>query len=197
MKDYQALKKEALQLLESKLPAHLHYHGLSHTLDVLQVCDQYIEREAIASHEAALLRIGALLHDIGFTVSPTKHEERSAELAGPMMEKHGYSRADIKLVEGLIRATRVPQSPRNFLEEIICDSDLDYLGRDDFYTISNQLYEELKSLSVISDKAEWNQMQIRFLETHTYHTNFARTYRQPKKEQRIRELKDGHSPRQH
>jgi len=34
--------------------------------------------------------------------------------------------------------------PANLLEEIICDSDLDYLGRSDFIPVSNTLFEELK-----------------------------------------------------
>lgn len=189
MREYENLKKEALGILEENLSDRLHYHGLSHTLDVLEVCNQYVQRERIAEAEANLLRIGALLHDIGFTVSTKMHEERSVELAGPIMVKYGYSEADISIVKGLIRATRVPQSPKNYLEEIICDSDLDYLGRDDFYKISNQLFEELKSFSVVTEVSEWNRQQIRFLEAHSYHTAYARKYRQPKKEERIRELK--------
>lgn len=187
--EYENLKKEALGILEENLSDKLHYHGLSHTLDVLAVCDQYIEREGLGEAEANLLRIGALLHDIGFTVSTKMHEERSVELTGSIMEKHGYSATDISIVKGLIRATRVPQSPENHLQEIICDADLDYLGRDDFYKISKLLFEELKSFSVVTEISEWNLQQIRFLESHRYHTAFARKYRQPKKEERIRELK--------
>lgn len=189
MREYENLKKEALGILEENLSDKLHYHGLSHTLDVLEVCNQYIKRGNLGEAEANLLRIGALLHDIGFTVSTKMHEERSVELAGPIMVKYGYSATDIGIVKGLIRATRVPQSPKNHLEEIICDSDLDYLGRDDFYKISNQLFEELKSFSLVTEVSDWNRQQIRFLEAHRYHTAFARKYRQPKKEERIRELK--------
>ncbi len=189
MKDYKHLKREALQILDARLSKKLHYHGLKHTLDVLEVCNQYIEREEMALEEANLLRIGALLHDIGFTVSNNHHEEHSVELAGPMMEKYGYNTADIELVKGLIRSTRLPQTPNTHLEQIICDADLDYLGRDDFYAISDQLFKELKSFSRIQDKEEWNRQQIQFLESHTYHTDFAKRYRQPKKEARILELK--------
>jgi hypothetical protein len=111
------------------------------------------------------------------------------ELAEPIMAKYGYSKAEIEVIKGLIRATRIPQSPRNHLEEIICDSDLDYLGRDDFYKISDRLFEELKSSSKVTDKTEWNRQQIRFLEAHSYHTAFTRKHHQPKKEERIREIK--------
>ncbi len=190
MRDYNGLKKEALEILGENLSERLHYHGLAHTLDVLAVCEQYISRDKIEDGKADLLRIGALLHDIGFTISTTQHEEHSAALAGPIMEKYGYPPADVEVVKGLIRSTRVPQRPENHLEEIICDSDLDYLGRDDFYRISNKLFEELKSFSVVSNQTEWNQRQVEFLKAHHYHTLFAKTYRQPKKEQRIKEIQN-------
>ena len=36
----------------------------------------------------------------------------------------------------LREATKIPQTPLTKLEEIICDADLDYLGREDFFEIS-------------------------------------------------------------
>ena len=89
----------------------------------------------------------------------------------------------------LILCTKIPQQPKTLLERIICDVDLDYLGRPDFYEISDQLFRELKALSVINNIDEWNKIQINFLEAHTYHTDFAIRNRQPNKEQRIKELK--------
>ena len=63
----------------------------------------------------------------------------------------------------MIMATKIPQSPRNGLEEIICDADLDYLGRDDFYEIGATLFEELKAYNVLQNEREWNRIQVKFL----------------------------------
>lgn len=189
MKGYYKLRKKALEVLNKQLADNLHYHGVSHTMDVLKVCNDYIRRERIPSYEAKLLRIGALLHDIGFSVSHEKHEERGAVIAQNMMTHYGFSNKDIAVVKGLIMATKIPQTPTTRLEEIICDADLDYLGRTDFTRISQQLYEELKSLSLITNKSAWNQTQIRFLEAHTYHTEFAKRNRRPHKKERIKQLK--------
>ena len=116
-------------------------------------------------------------------------EEKSAEMAEELMLEYGFSKNHIKIVQGLIRATRIPQSPKNQLERIICDSDLDYLGRNDFHEISNRLYKELKAASMVFNKTHWNKAQIKFLEAHKYHTAFAQKNRQPKKEMRIIEIK--------
>ncbi len=189
MKGYLKLRKKALAILNSKLPKDLCYHNISHTLDVVRVVNQYIRREKIDSYSAYILRIATLLHDIGYTVTKVEHEQKSIEIAEQLMLEYDFSPTDIELVRGLIKATRIPQSPKNYLERILCDSDLDYLGRKDFYQISDQLYKELKQSSMVSNINEWNKAQIKFLEVHQYHTAFARKYRQPEKEKRILEIK--------
>ncbi len=189
MKGYIKIRKKAIEILNSKLSQKLYYHGVHHTRDVLHVINQYIKRGKIDNYTAKLLRIGALYHDIGFSISNVEHEKLGCEIVEKYMLTYGFSKKDIQIVKGLIMATRIPQTPKNHLEKIICDADLDYLGRNDFYTISNQLFKELQSFSVINNVDEWNKLQIKFLEAHQYQTEFAKKYRQPKKENRISELK--------
>jgi putative nucleotidyltransferase with HDIG domain len=190
MTGYIKLRKKVISLLNEKLPEDLYYHGIHHTLDVLHVCNQYIRREKIGKHDAGLLRVAALFHDIGFIESMREHEKNGARIATQMMPEYGFSPEDVEKVQGLILATRIPQSPTNFLEKIICDADLDYLGRNDFYQISDLLGKELEVYGNIKSKLEWNKLQIRFLEAHRYHTDFAIRNRQPNKEKRIFELKE-------
>ena len=190
MKSYNKIRKKTLEILNSQLPEELYYHDINHTLDVLKNCNMYIKREKIGSHDAKLLRIAALLHDIGFIESNKDHEITGGRIAEKLMKAHDFPKKDIDKVVGMILATRIPQTPKNQLEKIICDCDLDYLGRSDFYTISDLLFRELKLMSVINSKREWNKFQIKFLEAHNYHTQFALKNRQPHKEARIAELKE-------
>ncbi len=189
MKGYIKLKRKAFDLLNSKLSKKLYYHGVHHTISALQVCTAYLKDAKITGHKAKLLRIGILLHDIGFTVSEVDHEKESAKIGEQLMTEYNFSDKDIQTVKGLIMATRLPQSPNNDLEKIICDVDLDYLGRNDYFTIASQLYKELKSFSLIDKKSNWNKIQLKFLEAHKYHTDFALKNRQNQKEKRITELK--------
>jgi len=55
--------------------------------------------------------------------------------------------------------------------------------------VSDLLGKELEVYGNIKSKLEWNKLQINFLEAHQYHTDFAIRNRQPKKEERIFELK--------
>lgn len=189
MKGYYKLRKTILDILNSKLSKDLHYHGIHHTLDALHNCKVYLKHNDVDVHQAKLLRLGVLFHDIGFTETSEDHEQKSSEIAKRMLLKFNFKKEDIEVITGLILSTKIPQQPKTLLEKIICDVDLDYLGRPDFYEISDQLFRELKALSVIETIDEWNRIQIKFLEEHTYHTDFAIQNRQPKKEQRIKELK--------
>lgn len=108
------------------------------------------------------MRLGALLHDIGFTVSNINHEEHSVKISRELMRECNFNSLDTETVVNLIYATRIPQHPKNELEKILCDADLDYLGRSDFYSISDQLFQELKYFSVLKDKKEWNKARLNF-----------------------------------
>ena len=178
-----------MSMLESSLPEELSYHSPDHTRDVVQVCEEYIRREKLDDSQAELLRLGAVFHDSGFTISTNDHEEHGVEIASRIMSKYGYNSEQVEVVANLIRATKIPQRPNTYLEKIICDADLDYLGRDDFYEISNLLFLELNALGQELDKEAWDDIQIRFLENHHYHTDYARKNLQPKKQKRLEELR--------
>jgi predicted metal-dependent HD superfamily phosphohydrolase len=119
---------------------------------------------------------------MGFLKTYINHEEISSEMAEEIMSKFEMCPGDIEVVKGLVLATKIPQTPLNTLQEIICDADLDYLGRDDYPQISNKLYEELVASKIIEREDEWRDLQINFLKNHSFHTAFAKTNREPKKQ---------------
>ncbi len=189
MKGYYKLRSKVLDILNTKLSSKLHYHGVHHTLNALKISSFYLKNENIAREEAKLIRLGILFHDIGFTISNIDHESKSVVIAKELMTVFNFSKEHIKIIKGLILATKIPQRPKNLLEKIICDVDLDYLGRLDYYKISDQLFRELKEFSIVTTIKEWNQIQIKFLEAHRYHTDYGINILQPEKENRIIELK--------
>ncbi len=183
------LCEKLLDELDKSLPDYLHYHNLSHTKDVMSSCKRYSELYELNEYDNDLLMIAAAGHDYGFLVSTEDHEAISARIVGRMMDDHGYKRAEINLVKGMIESTRIPQSPKTLLDKIIADADLDYLGREDYDTISERLYQELKKLGKMKDRASWLNLQIAFLEMHSYHTDWAKMNRAPVKDKVLEKLK--------
>jgi hypothetical protein len=89
----------------------------------------------------------------------------------------------------MIMATKIPQSPQNLLEEILCDADLDYLGRNDFFPIGETLFEEMKTYHLIADEQTWNRLQVNFLTAHHYFTRTNKVIRESIKQNYLDKLR--------
>jgi hypothetical protein len=76
------------------------------------------------------------------------------------------------------------------MDQIICDADLDYLGRDDFWEIGYNLYKELEIYGILTDERDWNKLQLKFLNAHQYFTYSAKSIRKEKKDAHTKRIKD-------
>ncbi|MBK9339159.1 MAG: HD domain-containing protein [Lewinellaceae bacterium] len=189
--DYRAAKHFILAKLRTELSDKLLYHGLHHTLDVLQAAKFLCESEGVHGHLAVLVKTAALFHDAGFVHNKhAGHEYEGCVMARAALPGFGYSKDDIETICGMIMSTKIPQSPTNLLEEIICDADLDYLGRDDFFAIGTSLFEELAAYNLLHGEQAWNRLQVNFLSAHHFHTHTNKTLREPVKQQYLAILKD-------
>lgn len=186
-KAYPKVCHQILDELSERLPDYLHYHCLNHTIDVSNVCNFYIDYYLLSDRVANLIRIAAVAHDFGYIFDPKEHEERSIVEVRPKLTE--YSDKEIAVIEGLIRATKVPQKPRNLYEQILSDADLDYLGREDYPQLSDALYKEFLYFGVVENPTDWLDLQIRFLEGHHFHTDWAKNNRTENKQKVIDGLK--------
>lgn len=191
--DFTAAKVFILKKLELELSSELSYHGKHHTEDVLNAAIELCALENISKHETKLIKTACLFHDAGFIVSKKEHEKYGCELAEKYLPDFGYNLNEVKHICDLIMATKVPQRPKNNLEKIICDADLDYLGRDDFFVIAASLFKELKTQGMLHDENSWNTMQIEFLENHSFFTSANITRRSTKKQEHLKQLKKQHT----
>lgn len=189
MTQFQQVSKFIFGKLEKELPDYLSYHNRDHTVDVLQAAEDIANSEGIMENDKRLLLTAALFHDSGFLRGRDEHEMESCAIAKSILPGYNYQQEEIEIICGMIRATKIPQSPQNHLEEILCDADLDYLGRDDFFVLSNKLFAELTAEGIIADNNEWNREQADFMENHRYYTATSIKLRQAKKEQYIKLIK--------
>lgn len=187
--NYKGAKKWILSCLDTQLSDKLYYHGKRHTLDVLNITEELCGTEKVDKYHTLLLKTAALLHDIGFTRNNQDHERIGCEISREFLPSFGYTNGEIEIICGMIMATKIPQSPKNRYEEIICDADLDYLGRDDFHKIGNSLYRELVEFNVLKDIETWNRIQVSFIEKHSYFTESNRNRREPVKQAYLEKLR--------
>ena len=145
--------------------------------------------EKISGEEMKLLKTAALFHDSGFIITYRGHENASCNIVEECLPQFDYNAYQISRIKGMIMATRLPQDPQNHLEEILCDADLDYLGRKDFYAIADTLYQEFLHHGIVDDPESWNRLQLSFLEKHQYFTEFSTKYRKPLKNRHMEEIR--------
>ena len=176
--------------LKNELPKYLYYHSTAHIKDVYNAVKQIASAEGIKGENLKLLLIAAMYHDSGFMIQAKNHEKLSCTIVKETLPNFGFSPEQIKKICGMIMATKIPQDPQNHLEEILCDADLDYLGREDFFIIGNHLFEELKTYKIVNTKRDWNLLQIGFLEQHNYFTKTAIALRKPQKDKYLTLLKE-------
>lgn len=159
--------------LESELPKHLTYHNVDHTKEVLQNAQHLAALENISEREITILKTAALFHESGMLETYKGHEEISCKLAEQWLPQFEYTKDEIGQICNLVMATKMPQAPKNKLQEILCDADLYYLGTDAYVSRSNKLYKELHGIGMIKSRKEWEEIEIKFLQSQHYFTGSA------------------------
>ena len=187
--NYNKVKQFVMAKLEKELPENLYYHGPHHTRDVLQAAERLGRAEGLDPEELMLVKMAALLHDAGFLNKYWSNEPEGVKFAKELLPDYGFTDSQIDIIEGMIMATRIPQKPTNHLEEIICDADLDYLGREDFEKISSTLQQELIDYGGIKGAEDWDPIQVKFLGAHKYFTKTAIATRDAQKQKYLEGIK--------
>jgi uncharacterized protein len=190
--DYQGAIDYALERLGRELSPLLTYHNRWHTEQVVMPAVRWLgEAIGLQEDEILLIEVAAAFHDIGFTITLQDHELAGIEIAGQVLPSFGFSPNEVKQVQEMILATRLPQSPRNLFEEILADADLDVLGREDFLEQNEALRQEVLALGKELSKEEWVAGQVRFISKHRYFTQEAREKRGEAKQGNLRRMEKG------
>jgi exopolyphosphatase/pppGpp-phosphohydrolase len=187
--DFKRAKSYINARLRKDLPGNLSYHSVAHVKDVYDSAKRLAKAEGIDGEDLTLLLTAVLFHDSGFMIQSKEHEKIGCDIVQEALPQFGYTPEQIERICGMIMATRIPQEPNNLLEEIIADADLDYLGRDDFWTIGNKLFSELQMYGILQSEEEWNKLQVGFLDKHHYFTKTAIATRKAKKDAYLAQLK--------
>ncbi|RFC55873.1 adenylate/guanylate cyclase domain-containing protein [Brumimicrobium aurantiacum] len=187
--NYYKAERFIMAKLRRELSDKLHYHSFEHSKDVTRQAERIAIGEGITDEDLFLLKSAASYHDAGFIEQYERNEPIGARLAAEILPKFGYTDVHIERIKELIFVTQVPHKPKDKLEEIICDADLDYLGRDDFHEIADRLRKELREHGKIDSDRKWDEMQVEFLTKHRYFTKTSIETRLDKKRKNLEEIK--------
>ena len=184
--DYSGAVDYALNRLRTELPPRLSYHNAQHTEDdVLPAAVRLAKLSNMADPDLRLLEVAAAFHDLGQIRTVLGHEQIGADIVSDVLPGYGFGPEEIERVSGMILATRLPQTPLSEEQAILCDADLDSLGREDFFATSKALWQEREACGMIIAWQTWLENQHRFLTDHRYFTPVARALRDEGKRKNI------------
>jgi uncharacterized protein len=187
--NYEAAKKFILNKLERELDPRLTYHSINHTLDVLDSAIRLAELEKLSSKEILLLKTACIFHDSGMLVTYRGHEEASIEICRQTLPAFNYNEEETEIICRMILTTKLPQCASDSIDKILCDADLDYLGRTDFFMIAHRLKYEWDVLDFHpTTLQEWYKIQRDFLSSHRYFTISAIKLRQSYKMENLKQI---------
>ncbi|CAM4228554.1 HD domain-containing protein [Gillisia limnaea] len=184
---FEEIYKKIIAKLEQDLPGSLAYHNAHHTKYVVEMAEKLAVYENITGRDLQLVKLAALYHDTGFLLHREEHESLGCQIASRDLEGT-LTTAELGKVCGMIAATKIPQRPKNKMEKIVADADLFYLGTSNYKKYSQKLYLELKHFDPSINEEKWLKIQIDFLSSHSYHTDYARENLQPIKQKVLNSL---------
>ncbi len=185
-------------LLDSSLPENLVYHCKEHTLKyVFNAVDRLAVSESISENDHVLLLVSVLFHDVGYVFKMEEHEKTGIDFARKILPDYGFQPEEIEKIAEIIQSTKVKivdglplQCPGdNIMFQIICDADLDSLGREDYPQRSWALYMENTNLGAVIDLKDWWKGQWIFLNRHEYFTKSNTEFRKEGKRKNLEYVK--------
>ena len=176
------------EYFDKHISAEYVFHDFEHTVQTVAAARTIGEGFQLDEHDMLLLNLATWFHDTGYAEGPKDHEERSCHIVSLFLQGK-IADADLKTIQALIRATKVPQKPQTVLEQIICDADLSHLGMETYWDRTGKYRQELiLARKTVMSEQDWVDFELNFMLNHNYHTAVANDLFNKRKAKHIQQL---------
>lgn len=173
-------------LLKSSLPVNMHFHNLQHTQYVVDAAVEIAKQSGLNRDQTTIVKVAAWFHDTGYLYHYKGHEDTSIVIAGTFLMQHHYGNDFIQQVWDCIEATKVPQSPKNLTQQVICDADMRHFAAENYQDFARNLKAEWEDqLDKRYTDTEWQDLNLHILQHHQYFTDYGKTVLQNLKQKNI------------
>ncbi len=177
------------QHISNNVADYFVYHDLQHTLNVVEAVIELSPYFDLSDKEYEALRLASWFHDVGYDEGPDNHEKRSAAHARRYLTERNYPEEGIQQIEACILATKLPSNPQSVLEQIICDADLNHLGKKNYWDRCGRVRQELtKSKDMLMSDKDWVDFELTFMNKHHWYTSAAKAMYGKRKLKHLRQL---------
>ena len=176
-------------LLAENLPEKIIFHDFNHALMIKKYAETIGEHTGLNADEMNMLRISALFHEVGYVNSYEQSNEESIKIASAFLAGHKVDQQTIDHICEIIRATKLPQSPKDKIAEVLCDADMMYIATESGIEQFDSLYDEVALSKIKPGKRPVYEKEcIDFFTAHAYFTEFGKTMLQPAKEAAVKRI---------
>lgn len=167
-----------------------YYHSYDHALEVMNRAIYLSKQEWLSKEDVEMMGLAGIFHDSWFIIQYDKNEPIWAKIARNYLKSVLYPEERIQKIEQIILATDPDyKTPKDIYEEIIKDSDMDNLWRDDFMEKNNNIKKELEIIKQIKIKdPDWKHASVQLLKEYKYKTNSQRYERDHKKVENLKKM---------
>lgn len=187
----QQVKKFVLAYYKTHFDKTYTYHNVDHIKDVTSAANKIAAHYQLSDEDYFAVLTAAWFHDIAYSTGPADHEAKGVIIALDFLKGFGLHDDILTHIKDCILATKMPQTPDDILQSIICDADLFHLGTSDFQQKTKLLRKEFKAVyNTDVSKEDWRQRTVQLMEEHEYHTDYCRLLLKDTKAKNLQELKD-------
>jgi adenylate cyclase len=188
----QDIEEVVIKMFEEEAPPNLYFHNSSMVKNVSSQVDLLSTAEALPEEELINLKLASLFLLTGYISSYEKPMEASCLIAEDILEKYGFNQANFHEVKKIIQNifSGITESPA---DTILHDAIYDYLGRIDYFKLTDKLLREESEYGKAHTKAEWIEIQRKTLIDNEFITNTARLLRSIPVEVQVGELQTYYS----
>jgi predicted metal-dependent HD superfamily phosphohydrolase len=165
------------------------YHNIDHTLAVVSACEKIGAHCKISKNDLEIIIIAAWFHDTGYYLGCENHEKASADIATKFLTDERIDPEEITKIVNCILSTKIPQTPKNILEKILCDADLFHLATECYFDKSELLWLEFTLHNQKISHEYWLNLSKDFFEEHEFHTAYGKEFLLPLQEKNLTLIK--------
>ena len=171
------LQRAATAYLEANLDKHYTYHNAEHTLEVCNAVKLFTENSTLPETTVSALKIAAIFHDFGYLVRSFDNEKLSQPYLETFGRRLGIEEKILLEANALILETVFPYKPVTPAGKLLCDADVEYIGRKDFFNKAELFRQELSGRGVVYTNKEWWRLEVEFLQQNSFFTPVCRILR--------------------
>lgn len=172
-----SLRQQALDYLKKNLDKGYTYHNADHARDVCAAVEEFAPDADCTIFDLEALRLAAVFHDFGYLESAVDNEilalpylrrfSSQYDIAGDLIERAGE----------LILESSFPYCPKTAAGKLLCDADIEYIGRPVFWHQAELFRKELTLQGKSFTEEQWWQYELEFLLQNEFYSAACRRCR--------------------